>query len=72
HILIHSDSQGVIGEWEARYSRNSERNAVLIRIIRMLNQAECFMSLQYVPSDDNIADAASRGGSPDGLTRCSF
>jgi hypothetical protein len=72
HILIHSDNKGVMGAWNARQSRNAEYNRVLTRIIQMLSEVEGFISLEYVPSKENPADAISRGYSAAHLRRCSF
>lgn len=72
HILIRTDNQSVMKAWKVRRSRNSQHNAVLIRIIRALNKVECFISLEYAHSKENPAGVASRGGSPPGLKRRSF
>jgi hypothetical protein len=72
HILVHVDNQGVVGAWNARVSRNPAQNTVLARIIRMLLRAQSFISLEYVTSAENPADAPSRGLSPDGLSRTHF
>lgn len=72
HILIHSDNQGVVKAWKARASRSPEQNAVLLRIIHMLSKCQSFISLEYIPSECNPADAASRGGTPHGLQRRHF
>jgi hypothetical protein len=72
HILVHTDNQGVVGAWKARASRNPAQNTVLARIIRMLLRAQCFVSLEYVPSAENPADAPSRGLSPEGFSRTHF
>jgi hypothetical protein len=72
HILIHVDNQGVVGAWNARVSRNPAQNTVLARIIRMLLHVQCFISMEYVASAENPADAPSRGLSPEGLSRTHF
>jgi hypothetical protein len=72
HILIHVDNQGIIGAWNARVSRNPAQNAVLARIIRLLLRAQCFVSLAYIASAQNPADAPSRGLSPSDLARTHF
>jgi hypothetical protein len=72
HILIHSDNQGVMGAWKARRSHNLEWNAVLMRIIQMLSEVEGFISIEYVRSEENPADAVSRNRSTVGLRRANF
>jgi hypothetical protein len=72
HILIHSDNQGVMGAWNAQRSSNVEWNAVLMRIIQMLGEVEGFISIEYVRSEENPADAVSRGRSPVGLRKRNF
>jgi hypothetical protein len=72
HFLVHVDNQGVVGAWNARVSRNTAQNTVLGRIIRMLLRAQCFVTMEYVSSGENPADAPSRGLTPDGLTRTHF
>jgi hypothetical protein len=72
HFLIHTDNQGVIHSWNARRSRNAEHNSVLMRILQALSVSECFISLEWVPSKENPADAASRGYTPLGMKRHCF
>jgi hypothetical protein len=72
HILIHTDNRGVIGSWNARRARNAEHNSILIRIIQSLSEAQGFISLEWVASKDNPADAPSRGYAPVGMKRHYF
>jgi hypothetical protein len=72
HLLINTDNQGVIGAWAKRSSRSIEQNEVLGRIISKLVSHSCFLSLRYVPSAENPADAPSRGMYPHGFSRRYF
>jgi hypothetical protein len=72
HFLIHVDNQGVVGAWNSRSSRNPAQNEVLGRVLRMLLRAQCFLSMVYVPSDENPADMPSRGVSPANMLRASW
>jgi hypothetical protein len=72
HILIHTDNMGVIGAWEQRSSRNPEQNQVLIRIMRRLLDRQCFLTLKYIKSSENPADAPSRGLDAPGRSRRTF
>lgn len=72
HLLIHSDNMGVVEGWKNRSSRNAEQNAILLRIMHMLNSCRSFVTLDYVPSAQNPADPPSRGLDPPSLTRAYF
>jgi hypothetical protein len=72
HLLINTDNQGVIGAWSKRSSRSIEQNEVLGRVICMLLSRSCFLSLRYVTSAENPADAPSRGVAPIGYLRRTF
>jgi hypothetical protein len=72
HILIHVDNQGVVGAWKSRSSRNPTQNEVLGRVLRLLLRAQCFLTMAYVPSDENPADMPSRGFSPPNMTRANW
>jgi hypothetical protein len=61
HIKVHSDNAGVVGAWKNRSSKNPEQNEILGQILRMLISRQCFMTLEYVRSEDNPADPPSRG-----------
>jgi hypothetical protein len=72
HVLIHSENRGLTNIWKARWSRDAQYNAVILRILQMLGEVEAFISIDYVLPVENPADAASHGNSPAGLTRLSF
>ena len=61
HFLIKSDNQGVIHAIEGGKSRSPEQNMVLQQITHLLTQHRLWISSQYVPSLDNLADPPSRG-----------
>jgi hypothetical protein len=72
HILVHVDNQGVTGAWAKCSSRNPAQNAVLARIICMLLRAQCHVMMAYIESENNPADAPSRGLSPPNLIHSTF
>jgi hypothetical protein len=61
HIKAYSDNSGVVGAWKNRSSTNASQNEVLGRILRILIARQCFLTVEYIPSEDNPADAPSRG-----------
>lgn len=61
HLKVYSDNAGVVGAWKNRSSSNEQQNEILGRILRMLISRQCWMTLEYIPSADNPADAPSRG-----------
>ncbi|CUA68220.1 Alpha-mannosidase 2C1 [Rhizoctonia solani] len=60
-IIIHSDNQGVIGAFQTGRSRNTHQNAALQRIQSLALDRNIQVSLIYVHTDENLADAPSRG-----------
>jgi hypothetical protein len=72
HLLVHTDNTGVIGAWNKRSSRNEGTNTIIGRILRILLRNQCFLSLTYIESAANPADAPSRGAAAPGLTKKSF
>lgn len=72
HILIHSDNKGVVLAWKARRSRSTAQNAVLLRVLHLLNSRSCFLSLDYVSSSLNPADGPSRGFPAPNCSRVKF
>jgi hypothetical protein len=51
---------------------NVAQNEVLGRILRILISRQCFLTLEYVRSEDNPADAPSRGIFTDRAIKTSF
>lgn len=62
HLLIHCDNNGVVEGWQKGNSRNAQQNGIILKIFSLLIEADCWLSLEYVPSEHNPADAPSRGG----------
>ena len=72
HIKAYSDNAGVIGAWKNRSSTNIAQNEVLGRILRILISRQCFLTLEYIQSENNPADAPSRGVFTDHTIKTSF
>ncbi|KAF5343250.1 hypothetical protein D9758_013431 [Tetrapyrgos nigripes] len=64
HIWIRSDNQGVVSTLQAGYSRGQAQNASLHCIVDCMQQHAIWLSVEWVPSKDNIADALSQGSFP--------
>ena len=61
HFVVNSDNQGVIHALEGGKSRSPEQNTVLQWITSLLARYKIWISSNYVPSIDNLADLPSRG-----------
>jgi hypothetical protein len=61
HLVIKSDNQGVIHAIRGGKSRSLQQNTVLQRITFLLSHYKIWISSEYVPSLDNLADRPSRG-----------
>jgi hypothetical protein len=72
HLLVHTDNTGVIGAWNKCSSCNKGTNTIIGHILRILLHNQCFLSLAYIESTANLADAPSRGATAPGLTRKAF
>jgi hypothetical protein len=72
HLLVHTDNTGVIGAWNKRSSRNKGTNTIIGRTLRILLRNQCFLSLVYIESAANPADAPSRGATVPDLTKKAF
>ena len=66
-VLFWSDNQGVIGAIKAGRSRNDQQNLVLQRISERAAQHDIHLHVEYIATNDNPADAPSRGVYPTGL-----
>lgn len=69
HVLFRSDNKGVVGALDAGKSRSIQCNRVLQRIVATMLEHGIWLSLEWVASADNIADAPSRGLPVPGLDR---
>lgn len=61
HVLIRSDNAGVVGALKAGFSRSTQQNRVLQRIVEKLLEEQFWVSTIWVASADNLADGPSRG-----------
>lgn len=60
-VCIQSDNQGVIGALQAGYSRSSQQNQVLQRIVDLFASSGVWADTTYVHTSCNLADGPSRG-----------
>lgn len=61
HIKMRSDNKGVVGALDAGKSRGVQSNRVLQRIVACMLDNDIWLSIEWVASEDNPADAPSRG-----------
>lgn len=61
HFIVHSDNQGVIGAFRAEMSRSTQQNTVLRRILTLFHELDLWFTMEWVPSEDDVADNPSRG-----------
>ncbi|THU89287.1 hypothetical protein K435DRAFT_574702, partial [Dendrothele bispora CBS 962.96] len=64
HVKIWSDNQGVVGALKASYSRGQAQNAALRRIVQSMQEHSIWLTVDWIVSADNPADAPSRGSFP--------
>lgn len=69
HIRLRSDNQGVVGALDAGRSRGVPSNRVLQRVVAIMLEHDIWLSVVWVASADNPADAPSRGIPAPGFTR---
>jgi hypothetical protein len=68
-LLVHSDSQGTIGQYNKGRGRNCLTNDCIRRSVAVMMTAHIDIIPEYVPSVDNLADGPSRGRNLDNGTR---
>jgi hypothetical protein len=64
HIVICSDNMGIISALSTSRSRGTQQNAVLREIVEMIQANSIWISMVWVPTTENPADAPSRGDFP--------
>ena len=69
HIPIRSDNEGVIMSIAAGRSRNHTVNSEIQHIFSLMQTHSIWTSITYVESNNNIADAPSRGLTPKHIPR---
>jgi hypothetical protein len=60
-IVGFTDNQGVHGALKAGFSRGTKQNEILRRIVQLMQEYNVWLSWEWVPSADNLADGPSRG-----------
>lgn len=66
-VQFYSDNMGVVYALQAGRSRNEHQNAALARILELADTHVIELSVSYIASLQNPADAPSRGIAPTGL-----
>lgn len=61
HVIIRSDNQGVIGALRGGKSRGEQQNAILRKIVWLMQEHGIWVSTEYVNTKENPADGPSRG-----------
>ena len=61
NILVRSDNQGAIGQYNKGRGGNTPTNECIRRSVVALMNASIDITPEYVPSEDNVADGPSRG-----------
>jgi hypothetical protein len=67
-VTILCDNQGVVLGWSAGRSRNMHQNSTIACIAALSASLGIRVSLSYVNTKDNLADAPSRNVTPPGIT----
>jgi hypothetical protein len=71
-VTINCDNQGVVYAWQAGRSRNLSQNSTIARCMATAASAGLRVSLKYVNTTENPADAPSRGVSPPGYSKANI
>lgn len=61
HVKLRSDNAGVVGALKHDMSRNSAQNLIIRKILNIFHDHDIWLTVEWVPSLDNIADGPSRG-----------
>lgn len=61
HFILRSDNSGVVGALKADMSRNSQQNAILRQILQLFHSFNIWLTVVWIPTKENPADAPSRG-----------
>lgn len=61
YLILKSDNSGVVGALAAGRSQNAQQNAILRRIVDIFQSHSLWVSIVWVPSESNKADAPSWG-----------
>jgi hypothetical protein len=69
HLIIRSDNMGVVGSHVAGRCRNPASNLVLRQINGLLQDFGLWLTIQWIPTEDNPADGPSRGSTPANVKR---
>ena len=59
-VSVYIDNFAVVDAWKKQYSKNRRLNEIFKQIFHFVMETQCFISLTYVPSKENDADAPSR------------
>jgi len=61
HFIIHSDNQGVVGSLRSGISRGTTQNAILRKIVGLMQENKIWLTTEWVSTHENPADDLSRG-----------
>lgn len=64
HLIFRSDNSGVVGAMKVAMSRNYQQNGILRCIIFLCQEHAIWITTDWVPSLNNLADGPSRGEFP--------
>lgn len=66
HLVLNCDNQGVVEAWKKGWSRSPLTNQAFYRMIKKEEEFGLRIEMVYVASEENPADAVSRGELPEG------